>query len=67
MQVSLKQVSANVDQGQGMELAVNDREGIHVGNLLIDENEIVWCAGKTPHQQGQRVSWASFIEFMENS
>jgi hypothetical protein len=66
MEVSIKVVSADANAQQGIELGIYDREDIHMGDLLIHQSELVWCPGKTPHRLGKKVSWASFIEFLES-
>jgi hypothetical protein len=60
----------NVEQiikNAGIQLDVYSPDGENrLGDLTVTKTKLVWCAGKTHKKNGIEISWADFIDFMEN-
>lgn len=68
MKVSIKQLDVNTElKTKGMELSVYDGNNTHLGDLFINRAKLIWCPGKSiPTSGGIVLSWAEFIDAMEN-
>jgi len=65
MQVSIKRfaVEMNVKQA-GIEFGVWDNAGTFKGDCYVTSTGLIWCQGKTKKENGVRVTWDEFIEWM---
>jgi len=67
MKVSIKDFSVSMEiKNKGIELDVYDNQGTHLGDLVVRKTGLIWCKGKTTPQNGKKVSWKKFIEYMES-
>jgi hypothetical protein len=67
MNVSIKDLAVKMDLGnKGVEFEVKDNDGKHLGDLIIARGAITWCPGRTRPENGVRVTWPEFIEWMES-
>lgn len=65
MKVSIKDLSVDMEiKNKGIELDVYD-DGTHLGDLVVTKSGLTWCKGKTAKENGVKISWKKFIEFME--
>jgi hypothetical protein len=51
---------------RGMELEVRAPDGKHLGDLLLTEEQVIWCKGKTTPPNGKSLSWEKFIKMMQS-
>lgn len=67
MQVSIKDLSVSMEiKTKGIELDVYDNDAAHLGDLVITKTRLIWCAGRTKPENGEKISWTKFITFMTN-
>ena len=67
MKVSVKNFPVTMDiKNTGIELDVYDNNDTHLGDLVVTKTKLVWCKGKTSVQNGKPITWAKFIEFMND-
>lgn len=70
MKVSIKNFKiTSLDLGNnGIEICVKDAQGkSQIGDLVIKKTGLVWCKGKTQPGNGISISWAKFMELMEET
>jgi len=67
MKVSIKDLSVDMEiKNKGVELDVYSPDGnTHHGDLIVNKAGLVWCKGKTSVQNGKKVTWANFIDWIE--
>lgn len=66
MQVSIKGFDVEMKiKNKGIELDVYKGD-THLGDLVITKSELIWCKGRTKRENGEKITWTRFIEFMEN-
>jgi len=67
MKVSIKDLSVEMEiKNAGIELDVYSPDGVtFYGDLVVTRAGLIWCKGRTKRQNGMKVSWQSFIEWME--
>ena len=64
MQVNIKDLSVAMEiKNKGIELDVSNSGG-HIGDLVITRTRLTWCPGRTAPENGKKISWEDFIEFM---
>jgi hypothetical protein len=68
MKVSIKDLSVDMEiKNNGVELDVYSADGSkHLGDLFVTKSGLIWCHGKTGRDNGVKVSWDKFIEWMES-
>ncbi len=67
MQVGIKNFNVGMElKNKGIELEVYDNDDNHLGDLVITKARLIWCKGRTRVANGSRISWADFIELMED-
>ncbi len=67
MKVKVKDLAATIEiKNRGIELGVHDNQGNFLGDLVLTKAHLIWCQGKTARENGQRITWKRFIEYMEN-
>lgn len=67
MKVTIKDLSAIIElKNKGMELEVRDPSENFLGDLIVTRTELIWCNGKTGRIKGSKISWASFIAYMND-
>lgn len=68
MKVEIKNFAVSMEiKNTGIELEVRDNDGSHLGDLVVSKSSLVWCKGRTKVENGQKVNWKRFIEFMESN
>lgn len=68
MQVEIKDFAVNMEiKNKGIELQVRGNDGRHLGDLVVSKSSLIWCKGRTKVENGQKISWNNFIEYMESS
>lgn len=66
MKVTVKELSAEIElKNKGMELDVYDKEGNHLGDLVVTKSGLTWCKGKTSVANGTKLSWPNAIALFE--
>jgi hypothetical protein len=67
VKVSIKNLSVDMEiKNIGVELDVYSADGsTHLGDLIVTKTALIWCKGKTPRANGEKVSWEEFIDWME--
>ena len=68
MKVSIKDLSVDMEiKNSGVELDVYSPDGSkHLGDLIVTKSGLIWCKGRTSRENGVKISWEKFIEWMEN-
>lgn len=67
MKVTIKDLSVNMElKNNGMELAVYDNKENFLGDLVITKSGLTWCKGKQKQENGKKVAWNKFIEWMQS-
>ncbi len=65
MKVSVKDFTVNMDvKTNGIEFEVRDNNNRFRGDCFVTKTGLIWCEGKTPRENGERVSWNDFIDWM---
>lgn len=66
MKVSIKDFAISMEiKNKGIELDVYDTGGNHLGDLVVTKTALIWCKGRTKPENGAKISWKSFIDYME--
>ncbi len=67
MKVSIKDFAVEMDiRNNGLELEVRNNSGKHQGDVFVTKTGLTWCKGRTRRENGVRVSWEKFTEWMES-
>ena len=67
MKVYIKQFNVDMElKTSGVELEIRNPKGKHLGDLFITKTELIWCKGKKRRENGVPITWANFIDFMED-
>jgi eukaryotic-like serine/threonine-protein kinase len=67
LNVSIKDFDVAMEvKNNGIELDVADTSGDHLGDLYITKTKLIWCKGKTGRDNGKKIKWKDFIEYMES-
>lgn len=65
MKVGIKSFDVAMDvKNKGVEFAVYSNQDEFRGDLIITKSGLIWCEGKTKRQNGKKVSWDQFINWM---
>ncbi len=54
-------------KNNGIELAVADTKGKHLGDIILTKTQVVWCAGRIRRENGKAFTWAEFIELLQDA
>ena len=66
MRVSIKKFDVGMElKNNGIELDIRKPNGRRLGDVVVNKTGLIWCEGKTTPAKGVHVSWAAFIEWME--
>ena len=66
MQVAIKSFDVKMDvKSKGIEFEVRDTGGRLLGDCYLTMTGLIWCQGRTNKENGKKVSWKKFIEWME--
>lgn len=66
MQVSIKDFDVKMElKNNGIELEVREPNGDHQGDLVITKTQLIWCRGRTTRANGIPITWANFIDWIE--
>ena len=66
MKVSIKDLAVSMEiKNKGIELDVYGNDDKHLGDLVVTKTGLTWCKGKTKSENGKKVKWEDFIEYME--
>ena len=68
MKVTIKQFNVAMEvKNSGIELEIKSPDGKrHLGDVFVTKTGLVWCRGRTTHQNGERISWQEFVDYMES-
>eukprot|EP01034_Spumella_vulgaris_P023753 gene23753-30011_t len=67
MKVAIKDLSVVMElKKTGMELEIRDNQENFLGDLVATGTGLIWCNGKTGRANGEKISWADFIAFMNS-
>ena len=67
MQVSIKRFGVDMNvKNTGIEFGVYDNAGNFKGDCYVTKSGLIWCEGRTRKENGVRVSWDDFIDWMES-
>jgi hypothetical protein len=65
MKVAIKSFAVDMAvKNAGVEFQVHDNDGVFQGDCYVTKTGLIWCQGRTRKENGRRVSWADFIEWM---
>jgi hypothetical protein len=66
MKVQVKDLPATIEiKNRGIELSVHDTRAIS-WVLGVTRAHLIWCQVKTARENGQRITWKNFIDYMQN-
>jgi len=66
MKVAIKDFQVEMEvKTNGIEFEVRDNDGALRGDCYLTKTGLIWCRGRTTRENGTRVSWDQFIEWME--
>jgi hypothetical protein len=66
MKVQIKDFGVELQvKNKGLEVAVADPKGKHLGDLFLTGTCLIWCKGRTRKNQGRKIKWEKFIEEMQ--
>jgi hypothetical protein len=66
MKIGIKDLAVSMEvKNKGVEFEVHDNDGQFLGDLVVSKARLVWCPGKTGVDNGHRINWTDFIEFMK--
>jgi hypothetical protein len=64
--VFVKTLNADIElKNTGVELAVSHNDGSHKGDLYVTKTGLIWCSGKTKRENGKKIGWHEFAEYMK--
>jgi hypothetical protein len=67
MKVRVKDLAATIEiKNKGIELGVRDNQDNFLGDLVVTKAHLIWCPGKTTRENGKKITWKSFIDYMQN-
>ena len=68
MDVRIKDFSVSMEiKAKGIEFEIKTPDGSeHLGDCYLAMAGLTWCKGRTARENGKRVSWEKFIEWMES-
>ena len=49
----------------GIEFSVSRNDGSHKGDLYVTKTGLTWCPGKTAKENGKKIDWHDFTDYME--
>lgn len=65
MKVKIKDFGIDPEvKTKGLEFAVSDNDGKHIGDCYVTKTGLIWCVGKTTKKMGKRISWDDFAALM---
>ncbi len=53
-------------KNKGIEFQVRDNDGTLRGDCYLTKTGLVWCEGQTQKDNGVKVSWNEFIDWMNS-
>lgn len=66
MKVGIKDLSVSMEiKNKGVELDVYDNQDNFLGDLIVTKTRLTWCPGKTKADNGHKIEWQDFIDFMQ--
>jgi hypothetical protein len=67
MKIIVKEFNVEMElKNKGIELEVREPGGsAHLGDVLVNKTGLIWCRGRTTHQNGIRKTWKEFIAWAE--
>ena len=67
MQVSIKNFGVDMNvKNTGVEFQVHYNDGNFKGDCYVTKASLIWCKGKTKKENGVKVPWDEFINWMES-
>ena len=65
MKVGIKSFDVEMKvKKKGIELQVYDNDDNFRGDLIITQAHLIWCEGRTRRQNGVKITWNEFIDWM---
>ena len=66
MKVSIKDFPVSMEiKNKGIEVDVYDGDD-HLGDLVVTKTGLTWCKGRTNPENGEKISWKDFIDYMQS-
>ena len=67
MKVNVKRLSVDMEvKTKGIEFEVRSPDGkTHLGDLVLNKSNLIWCPGQTQPKNGHRIRWEDFIKLAE--
>ena len=66
MKVSIKSFDVHMEvKNSGIEFEVYGNDG-HRGDCILTKTGLIWCEGRKRRENGVKVSWEEFIEWMKS-
>jgi hypothetical protein len=68
MIVQVKSLAAEIEvKTKGIELEIRTPDGKQqLGDLIVTKTQLIWCPGRTRRENGKKITWEAFREFMES-
>ena len=68
MKVYIKSFDVDMEvKSNGIEFEVRSPDDAkQLGDCYLTKTGIIWCAGKVKKQNGIKISWSDFINYMES-
>lgn len=67
MDVSIKSFDVAMSvKNKGVEFQVYGNDGVFRGDMIVTKSGVIWCEGKTRRENGVKVNWEEFIEWMNS-
>ena len=65
MKVKIKSFSVDMDvKNSGVGFHVHNNDDNFMGKCYVTKTGLIWCKGKTRKENGTRVDWDEFIDWM---
>ena len=65
MIVYVKNMAVSMEvKNNGIEFEVRDTANKFLGDCIVNKRGLIWCQGRTARENGKRVSWDKFIQWM---
>ncbi len=69
MKVAIKDFDVDMEvKNKGIEFEVRDTKGKGklLGDFYVTKANLIWCKGRTRRENGEKVSWDEFIQWMNS-
>lgn len=67
MDVSIKSFDVAMSvKNKGVEFQIYANDGTFRGDMIVTKSSVIWCEGRTRRENGVKVSWEDFIDWMNS-